>query len=199
MVSLIERLERGQTCFENETLDGGDLSDFPFSQQVEFIGCSLNGVRIVGAKHANLLLSNSEFINSDFSLTSFDDIEMDDVIFRRSKLMGCGFSAAMVFRISLDDCILRYSQWYDLDLRDSRFHKCDLRESRIASCNIRGVTFNQCNFEKALLYDCNMTNTDFSSSRHVFVSNQSNVVKGTSINSESAIILASTLGFRVEL
>lgn len=192
----IETLTR-EHAFEDATFDGLDLEGFDLSGK-ELVRCTFRRCKLMESVWRRATLEDCIFEDCDMTRSVVAWARFRDVVFTRSRLMGCDFTdVAKNPVIHFEGCDLRYISFVRTNLLKSRFVECRMVEANFIGCNLAETDFSGAILSGASFVDSDLTRADLSTAVDAFIDPSRNKVKGLEIAVESAVLLAMSHGMRV--
>lgn len=183
--------------FENQTFEDLELEGFDFSGK-EFYRCTFRRVKLPSSKWIDAVLEDCMFEDCDLLRMNPARLRVLDVIFRRTRVMGSDWSAVSPNpSFEFEGCDLRHVSFVGTNLRKIKLHDCRATESNFIECNLIEASFDRTELSGANFSQCDVTRADFSGAIGLFLNPARNRVKDTDVTSETAELLAHSLGMRV--
>lgn len=153
-------LEKGRrtTTFSNCTFKKCDFSG------VDFRGCSF---------------VNCEFDGCNLSMLKFNDVGLDNITFKNSKLVGADFSVAkdFLFGVNFHDCILDYATFVKKKNKKAKFISCALKGTDFTSADLSLSVFTRSDLSGAVFINTVLTQADFADAYNFSINPELNNLK----------------------
>lgn len=168
-------------------LEGIDFTD------CEFKGCLLRSVRLLRCR-----FFDCRFERVDASGSDWTDCTVRGVTFHDTKLLGVNWTVLQSLaatrweRSRLDGgCFqalqLEQAEWIECSAREVDFSECKLKKARFSGSDVEGASFN----------GADLTQADFSGATDLTLHPGQVRLKGTVIELEALLRLASNLGLKI--
>ena len=97
-----------------------------------------------------------------------------------------------------NNCNLRYSNFYGVNVDNLLFSECILDESYITECHFKNIDFDRCSLNKVTILRLKHIGFDLSNSNIEDINIDLQSLKGTSVNMVEAAMLARYLGIIIK-
>lgn len=185
------------------TFDESKVSDARFANrtiqldtQIEFNGCVFERVMFSGdfgkAQFIDCILDRCDLSNTNFEASRFHRVKISG-----SKGMGVKFTKAKWQFVTIDDSVLNYGEFADVDFHDVILSKCDLSQSSFFSADLKRVSLYQVNLSQTDFSDTPLDGLDFSTSEIGGIRVSTHCLKGLIVNPSQAIALIGLFGVNV--
>lgn len=192
-----ERL-REEDAFEHETIRAGSLQGMRLVGK-EFYRCVFEGVQLQETRWADVRLESCVFRDCDLTRANVAGLHLREVRFEGCKLMGIDWSeAAPNPEVHFEDCNLRYGSFVGLSLRKTTFARCAAPEVNFIDTDLTEADFTGTDLTGSNFRDCTLTKADFRGATGAFLDPSGNRFKATRVSVETAVMVAGSLGMRVE-
>ena len=175
--------------------------DFPKDLLTDqmFQNCSFIGYDFTEANLRNTKFSFCVFSNCNFSLPLLDNCRMQEVQFVSCKIIGADFYKCekMFFTPSFEKCVLRYSNFSDLNLKNIFFKQSKINEVYFNQTILVGADFSGSDLLGSQFHHCDLSKADFSTAVRYQIDPQSNKIKKAKFSLPEAIGLLQ--GFDIEI
>jgi uncharacterized protein YjbI with pentapeptide repeats len=176
------------TKFENRTIQ--------IETQMEFNGCIFERIVFKGdfrkTQFIDCILDRCDLSNTDFEASRFHRVKISG-----SKGMGVKFTKAKWQYVTIDDSVLTYGAFADVDFQDVILTKCDLSQSSFFTADLKRISLHQVNLSQTDFSDTPLNGLDFSSSEISGIRISTTCLKGLRVNSSQAIALIGLFGVDV--
>lgn len=154
-------------------LDGTDYHadqtylSFDFSRhdirEHTFEKCRFLSCRFTNMSLRQVALYSCVFETSELVLVDTNDMTLNSVEFKSTKIMGVNFTACSSFGFlpSFCGCILDSVIFSGNDLKKTGFNNCQIRNCDFGNCDMREASFSGCEFHKSTFQKCNLEKSDF--------------------------------------
>jgi fluoroquinolone resistance protein len=95
------------------------------------------------------------------------------------------------------DCNLDYCSFTSIRVRKTPFVRCSLVEANFVDADLTEARFDGCRLTGARFERCDLRKASFAGSQDLLLNPANNQIRGTSIPSEAALLLAVSFGFKV--
>lgn len=163
---------------ENQVFENMGLADSTPLQGVyedcRFIHCNFSHSNLSGAT-----FRNCSFEGCDISMASLQNTGLQEIGFFRCKLLGVQFSDCRKFMLELlfEECQLKLSGFFMLNLKNTRFTTCDLQEADFTGSDLSGAAFENCDLHRAIFHHTNLEKSDFRSAINYSINPETNRIR----------------------
>lgn len=176
------------TRFENRTIQ--------LETQIEFNGCIFERVIFSGdfrkAQFIDCILDRCDMSNTNFEASRFHRVKISG-----SKGMGVRFTKAKWQYVTIDDSVLNYGEFADVDFQDLILSKCDLSQSSFFTADLKRISLHQVNLSQTDFSDTPLSGLDFSTSEISGIRVSTSCLKGLIVNDSQAVALVRLFGVDV--
>ena len=193
---------------ELETYIGGKLSETKYAdlrfdnqtilldQQVEFNTVVFDRCRFIGdfrkAQFIDCMLNRCDLSNTDFQSSRFHRVKLSG-----SKGLGIHFNKAKWQYVTIEDSVLNYGEFADVDFQDIVLTKSDLSQSSFFTATLQRLVLHQVDLSQTDFSDTMLAGLDFSSCEIGGIRVSPQCLKGLSVNASQAIALIGLFGVKV--
>jgi uncharacterized protein YjbI with pentapeptide repeats len=175
--------------FDNQTIFLDD--------QVEFNGVVFERCRFVGdfrkAQFIDCMLNRCDLSNTDFQSSRFHRVKLTG-----SKGLGIHFNKAKWQYVTIEDCVLNYGEFADVDFQDIVLIKSDLSQSSFFTANLQRLVLKQVDLSQTDFSDTMLAGLDFSTCEISGIRVSPQCLKGLIVNASQAIALIGLFGVTVK-
>lgn len=174
----------------------------------EFESEQLDHIRISTAHIKNSNLIGSSFSKADFLDVTFENCDLSNVHldgsnihrvhFKNCKLLGVNFTDVRFGNVTFEQCIGNLSVFSQSKFDKVRFVECELKQTDFYDCTFKSIEFEQCNINEANLEETKLTKVDLSSCTFETLTVGINSLKGCTVSTQQAALLASLMGLIVK-
>jgi uncharacterized protein YjbI with pentapeptide repeats len=184
-------------AFEDETLDALDLTAADLGGKV-FTSCTFRSCRLGESRWDGARLEDCVFDGCDLTGLVPTGLALRGVEFGRCKMMGIDWTNVGTFPdFSFADCNLSYCSFVSLRARKLPLVRCVLAEASFAEADLTLARFEDCQLAGARFERCDLRKASFAGSHDLLLDPASNQVRGASIPSEAALLLARSFGLKI--
>ena len=166
------------TLVEDKTFDKIDFSLNPFFKG-EYESCTFNN-----CDFSNIDLSDSSFIECSFitcnlSLAKLINTAFRNAVFKDCKMLGLRFENCnkFGFAVSLDNCILNHSSFYQTSLKKIIIKNSKLEEVDFTDCDLSNSVFENCDLTRAVFSNTKLEKADLQTSYNFSIDPEINRIK----------------------
>lgn len=194
-------MQFGGRDYHHETFEGLDLRRQAMVDAV-FDGCTFEQCQFNEASLTRSRFAGCVFFRCDLSMADLGDVELFDVQFESSALIGVNWSllarrgpldTELVFRT----CTLNYTTFRGMALSGSTFETCLMREAAFDEVTLRGASFRGSNLRGTTFERCDLSGADFEGAKDYRISVLTNKVKGAKFSFPEVVGLLA--GLEIEL
>jgi uncharacterized protein YjbI with pentapeptide repeats len=143
-------------------------------------------------------LDECEFDGCDLTRMRPKKMAARGVTFTRCRLMGVDWSDLNANpSIVFVECNLQYASFVEVNLTSTPFRRCRMVETNFFDARLVEAVFEECEMAGARFEQCDLRGADLAGARGVILDPSKNNVAGCRISVETAVVVASALGFRV--
>jgi len=166
----------------------------------EYECCVFSNCHFSGSDLSEIRFIETEFIDCDWSNVKLEKTALQEVQFKRCKLLGLYFDHCKTFGFAATfiDCQLNHSSFYQMDLTKVSFQDCQLEEVDFTEANLEGVSMQNCDLLNATFEHTNLQNADLSNSRNYMIDPELNRIKGARFSLPDVVGLLRKYGIKVE-
>jgi uncharacterized protein YjbI with pentapeptide repeats len=176
------------TRFENRTIK--------LETQIEFNGCSFERVVFSGdfrkTQFIDCIMDRCDLSNTDFEASRFHRVKISG-----SKGIGIRFAKAKWQYVTIDDSVMTYGAFSDVDFQDVSLTKCDLSQSSFFTADLKRISLHQLNLSQTDFSDTPLSGLDFSTSEIDGIRVSTPCLKGLIVNASQAVALIRLFGVDV--
>jgi len=167
--------------------------DFP----VEFNGCVFERCTFSGdfkkSQFIDCLLEHCDLSNIDLEGSRFHRVKMTG-----SKGLGVRFSKSKGQYVTLEECILNYGEFADVDFQDMILKKCDFSQGSFFNSNLQRIQLHGIDLSSTDFSDTPLFGLDISDCKIDQIRVSPHCLKGLIVSGDQAIALAALLGIVVK-
>jgi fluoroquinolone resistance protein len=191
-----QRLASGD-LFEDEIFADLDLQGVDLGgkdlQRCTFRRCKLQVTRWSGSTW-----EDCRFEECDLGRMLPKDLAVRGARFFDSRLMGVDWTDVRPHPdLRFERCDLRYASFVRQSLRKIEIVGCAARESNFLEVDLSEARFTDTDLTDSTITGCNLTKADLSRAVGVFLDPAKNKIRGLRISTETAVLLARSLGMEV--
>jgi uncharacterized protein YjbI with pentapeptide repeats len=184
--------------FEDEAFADLDLSRADLANR-EFLRCTFTAVQLPDADLRGARFDDCLFNGCDLSRVRAANLAARGVAFVRCRLMGLDFSElrptpSLVF----EHCTLQYATFGAVNLAGTRFTSCKLVEVNFFETRLSDADFTDSDLTGSRFEGCDLRGARFAAARGFYADPSKNLVAGARVNVETALAIATALGFEVD-
>jgi uncharacterized protein YjbI with pentapeptide repeats len=188
---------RAKDSFEDETFDAVDLTGADLGGKV-FADCTFRNCRLGESRWGGARLEDCAFDGCDLTGLVPAGLALRGVAFRRCKMMGIDWTSVGAFPdFSFADCNLSYCSFVSLRARKLPFLRCVLVETSFVEADLTEARFEECQLGGAKFERCDLRKASFAGSQELLLDPAGNQVRGASVPTEAALLLARSFGLKV--
>ena len=151
--------------------------------------------------HGNM--NKMEFADVIFDHCDLSNIEMEESVFRRvifqhCRLTGCDMSGSQFHDTVMLSCQASYINASLLNVHNASFQECTFNEGAFSMMKIKELHLDHCDFSGSEWIDTKMKDLDFSDSNIDGIAVNADNLRGVTVNTEQAVMMAKLLGIRVK-
>jgi uncharacterized protein YjbI with pentapeptide repeats len=196
MTTTTEQLLAGES-FDDETFVGLDLAGADLSDKL-FAGCTFRNVKLAESCWRRARLEDCVLEACELTRLAPAEMALRGVQFNRCKMMGIDWTGVGEYPdLGFADCNLDYCSFTSIRLRKTPFARCSLVEASFVEADLTEARFDTCRFTGARFERCDLRKASFGGSQDLLLDPATNQVRGASIPTESALLLAVSFGFKV--
>ncbi|MBS2029318.1 MAG: pentapeptide repeat-containing protein [Deltaproteobacteria bacterium] len=193
----LDALQAGD-AFEDALIDGLDLQGFDFAGK-DLVRCTFRNANLQLSRWGEARLEECVFEGCDLSRMVPAEMKAHGVRFKRCKITGVEFSRLSLSpELAFEDCNLRYSSFVDINLRDAPLIRCQALEANFIGVELTGADFSGTELTGSTFEGATLAKADFTSAKGAFLDPAKNKVKGVRVGVDSAVLLASSFGMKVD-
>jgi len=164
-------------------------------EDCRFIQCDFAGLELHSSS-----FTDCEFIDCNLSNVDLKGVTLNQVKFKRSKMLGLGFEGCSDFLFSVDfeSCQLDYSSFYKRNLKKQQFRACSLKEVDFTDANLEQAIFSDCDLAGAKFENTRLEKADLHTSFNISVDPDFNKVKGALFSLQSLPGLLEKHGIKIK-
>lgn len=152
-----------------------------------FIGCDLSGAD----------WADAHFHNCDFSGCDLSNASLRRCIFTDCKAVGLQFIDSAALEITLENCLLDYSNIVSSAVRKTGISRCRLREARLAECTLSKLELQQLDCTRATIFHTPLNGLDFTDVVLDGLIANPETLQGVLVTRDQAADLAPLFGLRI--
>ena len=188
---------RDGESFDDETFVGLELANADLGDKL-FANCTFRNLKLPESRWARARLEDCVFEACDLTRLAPAGMAMRGVRFERCKMMGVDWTDLGAYPdVAFVDCILDYCSFVSLRARKTPFIRCSLVEASFAGADLVEARFEECQLGGARFERCDLRKASFPGSTDLLLDPATNQIKGASIPTEAALLLAASFGFKV--
>lgn len=136
--------------YQDEVFEQAELSEL-FSTPAEFDNCTFNNCSFASANLSGSVFIDCKMNDCDLSNAELKETGLKGVAFNNCKMLGLLFynCSKFLFSISLNNCQLNYSSFFQVKLPKVKFSHCDFLETDFTEADLTGCIFDNCNLAGA--------------------------------------------------
>ena len=151
------------------------------------------GQIVRGTEYNNCLFKKCDFTNSEFALCKFIDCVFEDcnlsmmkwgrstlnnVVFKRSKLLGINFSLCedFLFTVRFESCMLDYSSFMSKKMPKTYFIKSSLKEVTFTQAILTGSVFDESDLSGTVFSATDLTSVNFATALNYIIDPELNTM-----------------------
>ncbi len=166
------------------------------NQQIEFNGCVFERCKFIGdfrkAQFIDCILSRCDLSNTNFASSRFHRVKLSN-----SKAMGIRFMKAKWQFVTIEDSVLHYGEFADVDFQDILIAKTDLSQSSFFTANLQRISLSQVYLTQTDFSETPLSGLDFSSCDITGIRVSAPCLKGLTVNPIQAEALIGLFGVKV--
>lgn len=175
--------------FENRTIS----VDFP----AEFNGCVFERVKFVGD------FKKCQFIDCLLEHCDLSNIDLEGSRFHRVKMTGCKglgvrFSKSKGQYVTIEESILNYGEFADVDFQDMVVKKCDFSQGSFLNSNLQRIQLHGIDLSFTDFSDTPLKGLDIADCKIDQIRISPHCLRGLIVSSDQAVALAALLGIVVK-
>jgi fluoroquinolone resistance protein len=192
----VTRLKQ-EPSFEHEVFANLDLTQGDLSNK-EFVQTTFRALALPESKWQRTRLHDCVFEGCNLTRLHIDTLALRGVTFIDCRLTGVDWTAiAPNPTVTFERCNLQYSSFVGTNLTRTTFRGCRLLDVYFSEARLIEATFPESDLTGARFEHCDLTNANFAHARGLLIDPAINRVKGAQINLATAVLLAGSLGLRV--
>lgn len=173
---------------------------------------------VLDDEYLRYTMKKCQFNHCDFTTSHFHQLELQDVIFQHCDFSNLEWIGTSMQRIQFIDCKLFGTNFAESYLQDclfqncladySSFHFSKIKNVQIEQCSNQFSEFSEIDWKNFVLTETNLTDSQWlhtnlnqlnlSSCRFDKIAFSPDKIKGLTLNQEQALIIAMSLGIKIE-
>ena len=188
---------RAGDAFDEERFETLDLAGVNLGGKV-FAGCAFRNCRLGESRWDGARLEDCAFDGCDLTGLQPSGLGLRGVEFRSCKIMGVDWTNVGAFPdFTFTDCNLSYCSFVSLRARKVPFVRCVLVEASFVEVDLTEARFEECQLGGARFDRCDLRKASFAGSHDLLIDPAQNQVRGASIPTEAALLLAQSFGLKI--
>ncbi len=196
MTTTADPLRAGDS-FDDQTFEALDLAGADLGGKV-FANCTFRNCRLGESRWEGARLEDCAFDGCDLTGLLPAGLALRGVAFRHCKMMGVDFTNVGAFPdFTFADCNLSYCSFVSLRARKIPFVRCVLVEASFVEADLTEARFEECQLAGAKFERCDLRKASFAGSHDLLLDPAANQLRGASIPTAAALLLARSFGLKV--
>ena len=190
-------LDLTQNYFEDEEFDQKHFEQL--KGNIEFLGCSFQGVNIPEQSLRGFKFIECEFKNCNLSNVGVTGATFRDYNFSETKLVGVNWTTVNNFSdIQFESCILDYSVFQELNLTAIKAEKSSLKEVDFSGANLSKGSFVDSDFNGSNFNRANLEGSDFRRAINYLINPNESKIKKAKFSAPEVMNLLKSFEIKIE-
>lgn len=166
--------------FENEAFNDQIISGKEF-QSCVFRNCDFSESRLLHNKFLDCI-----FEDCNLSMCKLEGSTLNNVLFRRSKILGVIFSECQefLFSVEFERSMLDYSSFMGRKMLKTRFSNTSLKDVNFTAANLSGSVFEQSDLLHTIFNGTDLSAVNFSSAFNYDIDPELNIMRKAIFSSQ---------------
>ena len=129
-----------------------------------FYNCTFENCNFTEASFEQANLMQCTFIRCNLSNTILRECQMEQILFKETKLVGLDFSVcdtALLFSINAEESFFDYCNFSSLELNGASFKKSEIHSSQFIDSRLQQANFTETDLAKTLFHHCDLREANF--------------------------------------
>jgi len=193
---LADRL-RAEESFDDQVFDALDVAGGDLGHKV-FANCTFRSCRLSETRWEGARLEDCTFEGCDLTGLVPAGLALRGVAFRACKMLGVDWTNLGAFPdFRFADCNLSYCSFVSMRARKLPFVRCVLVEANFVESDLTEARFEDCQLGGAKFERCDLRKASFAGSHDLLLDPASNQIRGASVPTEAALLLARSFGLKI--
>lgn len=187
---------------EDQIFDGVEIIDERFSadglRRLISYGSVIKDSNLSGNEFDGADLTDTRFVNCDFSNTTFSKASMHRVEFINCKMTGVNFDESVMKHIKFQESLLNFSGIHESKLENVSFEETRFVTADFFNVKFKNIEFEKCDLTESRFIDTSLSGVDISASYFESMSIKREDLEGCIVSSLQAVQMVTLMGLVVK-